>query len=195
MLSSCRQWRELPSLFKWSHQLWFSPSRYNDVPCELYKCDAVWTSLTLGIVLSVLKVDYFSKESTYCKYSSPLNLLHQNGEICVASPTARIWTTKSERWCLTVLCLSLWWYSPSSAPTFSLTYSVSTDLSNKRTDREKREVPWRLEITTLAPSSFHCFWIFCWRAAEREIFASSELSVQCVLWINVGQRHQDECCW
>lgn len=103
----------------------------------------------------------------------PVELLHQSCTLwkCVSlplSPAARIWMPKSEKWCLTALCRSPWWYSPSSAPTFSLTYSVSTDLSNKRSDRR---VPLRREATTSAQNIFQLFINQLTEGREGEILA------------------------
>lgn len=46
---------------------------------------------------------------------------------------------KSERWCPTALCPSLLWSSPSLAPTFSSTYSVSSNRPDKRLREELLE--------------------------------------------------------
>lgn len=49
--------------------------------------------------------------------------------------TAHSCMPKSEKWYRTAHCQSLWSYSPSWAPTFSLTFSVRTDpvLASKQT--------------------------------------------------------------
>lgn len=67
-------------------------------------------------------------KSKQCESSmSSLQPQMHNVELCVSLPAARIWMAKSERWCPTALCPSPLWSSPSSAPTVSSTYSVSSD--------------------------------------------------------------------
>lgn len=67
-------------------------------------------------------------KSKQCQSSmSSLQPQMHNVELCVSLPAARIWMAKSERWCPTALCPSPLWSSPSSAPTVSSTYSVSSE--------------------------------------------------------------------